>query len=259
MHDTTYDASAGRVALVTGASRGLGRTLARFLAAHGHDLVMDARGEPDLAATAEELRELGARVIAVPGDVSDEAHRARLVAAAGELGGLDLLVHNASTLGPSPLPRLADVPLDALRRTFEVNVVAPLALTQSALPLLEARRGLVVAVSSDAAAGGYEGWGVYGASKAALDLVAATLAQELADRGVAAVVVDPGDMRTTMHQRAHPGQDISDRPVPDATVPFWAWLLSRPPQAVSGRRYRAQDDVWLDAPERSRDPRPLVV
>ena len=125
-----------------------------------------------------------------------------------------------------------------------MNVLAPLALIQEALPLLERAHGLVVNITSDAAIGGYPGWGVYGASKAALDLVSKTLAAELRDEGVAVVSVDPGDMRTTMHQDAYPGQDISDRPLPDVTVPFWAWLLSQPPKAVSGGRFQAQASLW---------------
>ena len=125
-----------------------------------------------------------------------------------------------------------------------MNVLAPLALIQEALPLLERAHGLVVNITSDAAIGGYPGWGTYGASKAALDLVSKTLAAELKDRGVAVVSVDPGDMRTTMHQDAYPGQDISDQPLPEVTLPFWAWLLSQPPMAVSGMRHQAQAPVW---------------
>jgi NAD(P)-dependent dehydrogenase (short-subunit alcohol dehydrogenase family) len=166
------------------------------------------------------------------------------MAAAEDLGGLDLLVNNASELGPSPLPALSDLPLAALERIFAVNVLAPLALVQAALPMLATRKGLVVNVSSDAAVGGYPGWGGYGASKAALDLISATLATELKSRGVAVVAVDPGDMRTAMHQAAYPGEDISNRPLPEVTIPFWAWLLGQARDAVSGRRYRAQDERW---------------
>jgi NAD(P)-dependent dehydrogenase (short-subunit alcohol dehydrogenase family) len=258
---TTHAATTGtrRVALVTGASRGLGRTLAGFLAAIGHDLVIDARGGDELAASAAALRRAGATVTALPGDVTDPEHRERLVAAASALGGLDLLVNNASTLGASPLPRLAAVPLATLRRTLEVNLLAPLALIQAALPLLEARRGLVVNLSSDAAVGGYEGWGVYGASKAALDLATRTLASELAPHGVSALSVDPGDMRTVMHQRAFPGEDIGDRPEPDVTVPFWAWLLTREPAEVRGRRFLAQGDVWPSPDEETAAAGDLVV
>jgi NAD(P)-dependent dehydrogenase (short-subunit alcohol dehydrogenase family) len=235
-----------RAALVTGASRGLGLALARFLAGQERSLVIDARGARDLERAAAELSALGASVVALLGDVTDPGHRDDLIAAAAELGGLDLLVNNASTLGASPLPSLAHAPPEALRRALEVNVVAPLALTQEALPLL-AGGGLVVNVSSDAAVGGYASWGVYGASKAALDLITRTLAAELTGTGIGAVSVDPGDLRTLMHQRAFPGEDIGDRPLPDVTIPFWAWLLSQEPTAVSGRRYAAQDDRWTVA------------
>lgn len=233
-----------RIALITGASRGLGATLAAFLARAGLDLVLTARGAPALQTVAGTLEAGGSRVVAIPGDVADPAHRRRLADAAERLGGLDLLVNNASELGPSPLPPLAEVPIEALRRVFDVNVVAPLALVRETLPGLEARNGLVVDISSDAAVGGYPGWGAYGASKAALDLVSKTLAAELGERGVAVVSVDPGDMRTAMHQDAFPDEDISDRPAPEVTLPFWAWLLGQERAAVSGRRYRAQADRW---------------
>jgi NAD(P)-dependent dehydrogenase (short-subunit alcohol dehydrogenase family) len=238
-----------RVALITGASRGLGATVAGFLAATGHQVVIDARGADALTATADALRDHGGTVVAVPGDVADETHRRRLIDAARELGGLDLLVNNASTLGASPLPYLADLTEETLRTILEVNLVAPLALVRAALPLLAERRGTIVHVSSDAAVGGYQGWGGYGASKAALDLATKTLAAELAPRGVAAVAVDPGDLRTELHQLAYPGEDIGDRPEPSVTLPFWAWLFAQPGATVSGRRFRAQDDVWLRAEE----------
>jgi NAD(P)-dependent dehydrogenase (short-subunit alcohol dehydrogenase family) len=238
-----------RTALVTGASRGLGRTLAVFLANQEHDLVLTARGERELDATARALRHFGGRVHAIAGDVSDHAHRSRLAEAAWELGGLDVLINNASTLGVTPRPALVEYPLDRLRETFEVNVAAPVALVQEALPLLERRRGLVVNVTSDAARGGYAGWGGYGLTKAALDLASLTLATELVERGVAVVAVDPGDLRTTMQQEAFPGEDISDRPLPEVTLPFWAWLLEQPRVAVTGRRYEAQGDRWeVNAP-----------
>lgn len=248
-----------RVALVTGASRGLGTTVATFLAATGHDLVIDARSSDALEAAADALRAHGGRVVAVPGDVADVAHRRRLVDAARELGGLDLLVNNASTLGASPLPPLADLTEETLRTVLEVNLVAPLALVRAALPLLADRRGMVVNVSSDAAVGGYEGWGGYGASKAALDLATKTLAAELAPRGVAAVAVDPGDLRTELHQLAFPGEDIGDRPEPDVTLAFWAWLFAQPGATVSGQRFRAQDDVWLRADEDGERAAAVVV
>ena len=233
-----------RVAMITGASRGLGAELAGFLARQGYDLVLTARGDDALQATAGPLERTGVRVVAIAGDVSDADHRTRLVQAAGSLGGLDLMVNNASDLGVSPLPPLSEYPLDAIERVVNVNLITPLGLVQSALPLLRKRGGLVVNVSSDAAVGGYPGWGAYGASKAALDLASLTLANELVDDGVAVVSVDPGEMRTRMHQDAFPGEDISDRPLPEVTLPFWAWLLGQPRASVNGRRYEAQSALW---------------
>lgn len=238
-----------RTALITGASRGLGRTVAAFLASQGYGLVITARGEEDLEAAARALRHYGAPVVALAGDVADPAHRRRLAGAARDLGGLDLLLNNASTLGATPLPPLAEYPPDELEVAFRVNVAAPLALVREALPLLAASGGLVVNVSSDAARGGYPGWGGYGLTKAALDLASLTLAGELAGRGVGVVAVDPGDLRTRMHQDAFPGEDVSDRPLPEVTLPFWAWLFEQPRQAVTGRRYQAQADCWeVNAP-----------
>jgi NAD(P)-dependent dehydrogenase (short-subunit alcohol dehydrogenase family) len=233
-----------RVALITGASRGLGEVLATFLARQGCDLIATARGEDALEAAARSLRDAGAKVVSLPGDVADPAHRRRLVEAAQSLGRLDLLINNASALGPSPLPNLVDLPLHRMERVLEVNLVAPLGLVQEALPLLKESNGLVVNISSDAAVGGYPGWGGYGASKAALDLVSLTLANELRGEKVGVVAVDPGDMRTAMHQAAYPGEDISDRPLPEVTLPFWAWLLGQDPTAVSGRRFQAQAERW---------------
>jgi NAD(P)-dependent dehydrogenase (short-subunit alcohol dehydrogenase family) len=233
-----------RVALITGASRGLGRILAGFLAKQGYSLITTARNDGDLLAAADGFGAMGVSVVSLPGDVSDPNHRRRLIDAAGAAGRLDLLVNNASDLGDTPLPPLETASLGTFLRVFEVNTLAPLALIREALPLLVRSKGLVVNISSDAALGGYPGWGVYGASKAALDLVSKTLAAELRERGVAVVSVDPGDMRTKMHQDAYPGQDISDRPLPDVTLPFWAWLLSQPPMKVSGMRYQAQASVW---------------
>jgi len=233
-----------RTALITGGSQGLGRAVAGFLAAQGYGLLITARGEEDLDAAARELRRHGGPVTALAGDVADPAHRGRLADAARELGRLDVLFNNASTLGVTPLPPLAGYPLDALEQAFRVNVAAPIALVQEVLPLLEASGGLVVNVSSDAALGGYPGWGGYGLTKAALDLASLTLANELGGRGIGVVAVDPGDLRTRMHQDAFPGEDISDRPLPEVTLPFWAWLLEQPRAAVTGRRYRAQADRW---------------
>ena len=233
-----------KVALVTGASLGLGRVVAGFVAKQGYALITMARGEADLAAAAKDFAAAGVPVISLPGDVSQARDRHRLLEAAKQSGRIDLLVNNASDLGDSPLPFLEKASRESFLRVFEVNTLAPLALVCDALPLLIRSHGLVVNITSDAAVGGYPGWGVYGASKAALDLVSKTLAAELRDRGVAVVSVDPGDMRTQMHQDAYPGQDISDRPLPDVTLPFWAWLLSQPPMKVSGMRYQAQAPVW---------------
>ena len=216
-------------ALVTGAGRGLGRALAGALLANGWHVVVDARRTAHLAADLP-----GALV--VPGDVTDPAHRDALAAAVDGLGRLDLLVNNASDLGPSPLPPLADVPLAAARRVLETNVLAPLALVQRFLPLLRADGGIVLNVSSDAAVEAYAGWGAYGSSKAALDQLSAVLAAE--EPGIAVYAVDPGDMRTEMHQAAFPGEDISDRPEPEAIVPALLRLIAtRPPSG----RVRAGD------------------
>jgi NAD(P)-dependent dehydrogenase (short-subunit alcohol dehydrogenase family) len=215
-------------AIITGASRGLGRALAHGLVDAGWRVVLDARTEADLAAVAAEL---GPAATALPGDITDPAHRVALVAAAERTGGVDLLVNNAGILGPSPQPGLADYPLDALRTVYEVNVLAPLALTQLALPGLRTRGGIVVVVTSDAAVEPYPGWGGYGSAKAALEQAAAVLAAE--EPAVTVWRVDPGDLRTRMHQEAFPGQDISDRPLPETVVPAFRKLLAdRPP---SGR------------------------
>ena len=211
-------------AIVTGASRGLGLALARALAERGWRLVIDAREAAPLQLVADEL---GA--IAVAGDVTDHAHRRALVAAAG--GPVDLLVNNASVLGPSPQPHLAAYPLDVLEHVLRVNAVAPLALFQ----LVELAPGArVINVTSDAAAEPYEGWGGYGASKAALEQLSAILAIEHPELRVYAV--DPGDMNTRMHQEAFPGEDISDRPPPEHSIPGLLALIEG--ELPSGR-YRA--------------------
>jgi NAD(P)-dependent dehydrogenase (short-subunit alcohol dehydrogenase family) len=233
-----------RSALVTGASKGLGRVIATFLARSGYDVVVTARSKDALAALARDLAKQGGHVTAIAGDVADPEYRQRVADAVHDIGGLDVLVNNASELGPSPMPTFAEYPLDALRRVFEVNVTAPVALVQHLLPALRERHGLVVNITSDAAVAAYERWGGYGASKAALELASRTLAAELRDDRVGVVVVDPGDMRTDMHQAAFPGEDISDRPTPDVTVPFWAWLFAADPMAVSGGRYQAQGERW---------------
>jgi NAD(P)-dependent dehydrogenase (short-subunit alcohol dehydrogenase family) len=226
-HDT-------KTALITGASRGLGFALARALATRGWGLVLDARGEAALGAAAAELAAL-TEVRAVAGDVADEHHRLALTALAAELGGVDAVVHNASHLGPSPQPALADYPLDELERVYRVDVLAPVRLTQLLLPHLRPG-GRLVFVTSDAAVEAYPGWGGYGSAKAALELAAAVLATELPRHRV--YWVDPGDMRTQMHQEAFPGEDISDRPEPVVSVPGIVELLEG--DLPSGR-YRARE------------------
>jgi NAD(P)-dependent dehydrogenase (short-subunit alcohol dehydrogenase family) len=211
------------VAIITGASRGLGFALATALAEAGWRLVVDAR-----TMAAEPI---DGDVVALAGDVTDPAHRADLVAAADRTGGADLLVNNAGILGPSPQPALADYPLPALREVYEVNVLAPLALTQLALPGLVARGGAVVNVTSDAAAEPYPGWGGYGSAKAAIEQIGRVLAAE--EPAIRVWAVDPGDLRTRMHQEAFPGEDISDRPLPASVAPAFVRLVAdRPP---SGR------------------------
>ena len=202
--------------IITGTSRGLGLALTRALAERGWRLAVDARNADGLAAAVAGLDS----VTAVPGDVTDAAHRAALVRAAGP--SIDLLVNNASLLGPSPQPALADFPLAELARVYEVNVLAPLGLVQAALPAL-APGAAVVNVTSDAGTEPYEGWGGYGSSKAALDQVTAILAAE--HPGLRVYTVDPGDMRTRMHQDAFPGEDISDRPLPEVSVPGLVRLI----------------------------------
>ena len=205
------------LAVITGASRGLGHALARAFHDEGWDLVLDARSEDDLRRSAPS----GATCLA--GDVADPEHRNALAALVAGHGHLDLLVNNASHLGPSPQPALADYPLEELRRVYEVDVLAPLALTRELLPYLT---GAVVNISSDAAVEAYEGWGGYGSAKAALDHATAVLAKELPDLRVYAF--DPGDMRTQMQQDAFPGEDISDRPLPESVVPAFFALLEQP-------------------------------
>jgi NAD(P)-dependent dehydrogenase (short-subunit alcohol dehydrogenase family) len=219
---STESAPAGtRTALITGASRGLGLALARGLAREGWHLIIDARGAPALQDSEAELSAL-TNVTAIPGDVREEAHRAALAAAAEQLGGLDLLVNNAGILGPSPQPYLLDYPLDVLAQVFQANVIAPLAVMQAVGPALKPE-GTIINITSDAGVEAYEGWGGYGASKAALEQLSHVLAAENPQWRI--YWVDPGDMRTQMHQEAFPGQDISDRPLPEESVPGFLALL----------------------------------
>jgi NAD(P)-dependent dehydrogenase (short-subunit alcohol dehydrogenase family) len=233
MNETT--AMPAGTALVTGASRGLGRALARELAQHGRRLIVTARDAEELEAAAAELRghlpagtgEAG--VTALAGDVADPAHRAALVRAAAEAGGIDLLVNNASTLGTVPLPRLAEQPLDDLERAFVVNVLAPLALVQALLPDLRKRRGAILNITSDAAVEGYPAWGAYGSTKAALEQLSNILAAE--EPEIAVWWVDPGEMRTRMLRDA--GEDADAAPPPEQAAAVLRRLIADRP--ASGR------------------------
>jgi len=222
-------------ALVTGASRGLGRALAAGLAAAGYALVIDGRDQNALRLAADGIRAAGASqadVTALAGDVTDPAHRAALLAA----GGIDLLVNNAGTLGAAPLPALADYPLNELRAAFDANVIAPIALTQLFLPALRERGGAILNITSDAAVEPYAGWGGYGAAKAAIEQASNVLAAE--ESAVRVWWVDPGDLRTDMHQAAFPGEDISDRPLPESVVPALVRLVT---ERLPSGRYRAAE------------------
>ncbi|HUP99853.1 MAG TPA: SDR family oxidoreductase [Aeromicrobium sp.] len=223
----TLETSLHPVALVTGGSAGLGRALVTALAEAGWGVITDAR-------RGERLRDLPADVTAIAGDITDAAHRAALVDAVAERGRLDLLVHNASTLGPTPLPRLDEVWVEDLQSVWRPNVGAPLVLTAQLLPHLVASGGTLMSISSDAAVEHYPGWGLYGASKAALDHLTLQFAAE--NPAITGYAVDPGDMRTDMHQAAFPGEDISDRPLPESVVPALQHLIS---SRLPSGRYRA--------------------
>ena len=222
-------------ALVTGASRGLGRALAAGLAGQGYALIIDARDARALSGAADGIRASvpGSVVTELPGDVTDPAHRAALAEAAGDI---DLLVNNAGTLGAAPLPALADYPLGELRAAAESNVIVPIALVQLFLPTLRARGGAVLNVTSDAAVEPYAGWGGYGAAKAALEQASNVLAAE--ETAIRVWWVDPGDLRTDMHQAAFPGEDISDRPLPESVVPAFLRLVT---ERLPSGRYRAAE------------------
>lgn len=232
MTDMTNDINdnALRVALVTGGSAGLGRELVLSLAHQGWVVVTDARRGDRLTDLADP------NVVAIAGDITDATHRAALRAELERRGRLDLLVHNASTLGPTPLPPLDAVTIDQLQQVWRTNIGAPLVLTGELLPLLRSSGGVLLSISSDAAVEHYEGWGLYGASKAALDHITLTFAAENPE--IAAYAVDPGDMRTEMHQAAFPGEDISDRPLPGTVVPRLLALVQRRP--ASGRHRAAE-------------------
>jgi NAD(P)-dependent dehydrogenase (short-subunit alcohol dehydrogenase family) len=230
-----------RNAIVTGASRGLGFALAYQLADAGWHVIIDARGAEALANASERLAPLSGAVTAIPGDITDGAHRNALLAALPD-GRLDLLVNNAGILGPSPLPKVAEFDPDALQAIFDVNVIAPLQLTQLALHLLRASRGILLDVTSDAAVEAYPGWGGYGAAKAATEQLRNVLAAE--EPAITVWRVDPGDVRTEMHQLAFPGEDISDRALPEEVAPGLLGLLFERPE--SGR-YRLSDFVPTSA------------
>ena len=209
-------------ALITGASRGLGLALARALAERGWNLVIDGRGAEALEAAGAELRRF-TDIAAVPGDVNDPAHRQALAQAAQHFGGLQAVINNASFLGPSPQPALLDYPLDSLETVLRTNLIAPLGVLQAVHRQFKPG-AVIINVSSDAAVEPYSGWGGYGSSKAALEQLSAILAAENPDWRV--YWVDPGDMRTQMHQEAFPGEDISDRPLPESSVPGFLALLA---------------------------------
>ena len=211
-----------RTAIITGASRGLGLALARRLAEDGWALIIDARGEEALENVRAELAR-HTHVVAIPGDVANRGHRAAISEAAHEAGGVDALVNNASILGPSPQPDLLDYPLDVLEEVYRKNVISPLALIQDLSTELKPQ-ARIINVTSDAAVEPYEGWGGYGSSKAALEQLSNILAAE--NPGLRVYRVDPGDMRTRMHQEAFPDEDISDRPLPEESVPGFLELLT---------------------------------
>jgi NAD(P)-dependent dehydrogenase (short-subunit alcohol dehydrogenase family) len=223
------------VALITGGSRGLGRALAQALAERYWELIIDGRDPEALRVAADELSPV-TTVRSIAGDVADADHRRALMEAVAELGRLDLLVNNASVLGPSPQPELEDYPLDVLRRVYEVNTVAPLALIQVALPALRASGGRIVNVTSDAAVEAYPGWGGYGSSKAALEKITRVLIEECP--GIRIYLADPGDLRTQMYQEAFPYEDISDRPLPEVAVPG---LVALAEEDLANGRYRLQE------------------
>jgi len=223
-------------ALVTGASAGLGLALSSALAQRGYRLVIDAREGGRLEAARQALS-AHTEVTAILGDIGEGSHQGALTNAVATLGELNVLVHNASTLGPTPLRPMHELAAHELAAILAVNTVAPNELTRRLLPWLTVAHATVVAISSDAATHAYQTWGGYGASKAALDHLVGTWTVEHPD--ISWYAVDPGDMRTDMQQAAFPGEDISDRPLPEAVVPAFLRLLQerRPPSG----RYQARE------------------
>ena len=239
------------VVLITGASRGLGREVARLFARRGARLVLTARGATELQATADELRAF-TQVIALPGDVADPVHAENLVRRGlAEFGRIDVLVNNASLLGPSPMPELAIYPLDTLAEVFRANTLAPLHLIQLVLPSMKQRgEGVIINVTSDAGIQSYPGWGGYGASKAALEHLSRVLAAELEGSGIRVYIVDPGDMNTQMHRDAEPGVDLSHLPGPDLPAPAFVRLVEA--ETAPFGRFEAQ--ALVAAPTAGRSP-----
>ncbi len=235
-----------RVALISGSSQGLGLHIARAYAARGIDLILTARHAEPLEAAREELSH-HTRVIALPGDVSDAAHVTRLVSSGFDtFGRIDILINNASELGPSPMPELSQLDPSTFARILDVNLVAPLRLIQHVVPTMRARgEGLIVNVTSDAGVQAYPTWGGYGASKAGLEHLSRVLAGELEGTGIRVYIVDPGDMDTAMHRAAEPGVDLAHLPPPDRVAPAFVQLLDEP---AAFARFEAQHMLHAAVP-----------